>query len=173
MLTAFQSFDELLRYSAPPNLHWKAMRMEGDDHGSVPLRSTYHGLKTAFPRWRLPRFAESLDDYEAHYTSLSRRYGYEIPVPENAINRLGYRLLGEEKEDEAVAVFRKNVERYPESANVYDSLGEGLEAAGQLEEALASYARACARGETIDDPNLEAYQLHHDRLKEKLEGGEG
>lgn len=41
----------------------------------------------------------------------------------NAIKegRFGYQLLGEEDTEGAVAIFRLNVERFPESANVYDS----------------------------------------------------
>jgi hypothetical protein len=40
------------------------------------------------------------------------------------VNNLGYDLLGDDRFDAAIAVFRRNVERFPESSNTYDSLGK-------------------------------------------------
>jgi hypothetical protein len=49
------------------------------------------------------------------------------------MNNLDYQLMGAKKLDEAIAVFKRNVEQYPGSANVYDSLAEGLEAAAPID----------------------------------------
>ncbi len=61
---------------------------------------------------------------------------------ERVINRLGYRFLGERKVDEAVAVFTLNVEAFPESWNVYDSLGEAYMVRGDREQAIENYERS-------------------------------
>ena len=61
---------------------------------------------------------------------------------ESEINRLGYQLLGTGRAEDAVVVFQLNADAYPESANVWDSLGDGYEAAGDIARAIASYARA-------------------------------
>jgi glyoxylase-like metal-dependent hydrolase (beta-lactamase superfamily II) len=61
---------------------------------------------------------------------------------EGEINRLGYRYLGEERYDEAMAVFEVNVGMYPESWNVYDSLGEALKKIKQYDLAVANYNRS-------------------------------
>lgn len=58
---------------------------------------------------------------------------------EGALNSLGYRLLRQGLIDHAVDIFEFNSEMYPESANASDSFGEGLYAAGRLEEALEQY----------------------------------
>ena len=63
-------------------------------------------------------------------------------IPENLLNRVGYRLLGLGMGAAAVAMFRKNVEAYPQSANVYDSLGEALAAVGDTTSAIANYRRS-------------------------------
>ncbi len=63
-------------------------------------------------------------------------------VDENAVNRLGYRFLGEGKVDEAVAVFTLNVEAFPDSWNVYDSLGEAYMVRGEREQAIDNYERS-------------------------------
>lgn len=44
---------------------------------------------------------------------------------EAEFNRLGYQLLGQNKVKEAIEIFKMNVEMYPDSWNVYNSLGEG------------------------------------------------
>jgi hypothetical protein len=66
------------------------------------------------------------------------------------MNGYGYQLLGAGKTQEAIAVFKQNVEKYPASWNTYDSLGEGLAAAGQKAEAIAQYqkARSMVKDET-------------------------
>ncbi len=58
------------------------------------------------------------------------------------MNAYGYQLLQVGKVDEAIAVFRQNVAKYPASWNTYDSLGEGLAAAGNKAEAAENYRKA-------------------------------
>ncbi|MHB8215613.1 MAG: DUF2306 domain-containing protein [Candidatus Sulfotelmatobacter sp.] len=43
---------------------------------------------------------------------------------EGELNSLGYRLLNAKKVNEAIRILQLNVEVYPQSSNVYDSLGE-------------------------------------------------
>lgn len=62
--------------------------------------------------------------------------------PQGAINRLGYELLREKKIDAAILVFEINTETFPQSWNVWDSLGEAYAAAGRRKEALRAYQRA-------------------------------
>jgi dienelactone hydrolase len=59
-----------------------------------------------------------------------------VLVQENTINALGYQLLQNQKPKEAVEVFKLNLAAYPRSANVYDSLADGYEAAGNKEMAI-------------------------------------
>lgn len=63
-------------------------------------------------------------------------------ITTNSLNALGYLLLGDDLVEEAVAIFRLNIEQHPAYANGYDSLGEGLAMAGQTEEAIRMYERA-------------------------------
>jgi len=61
---------------------------------------------------------------------------------EEAVNSLGYALLGKKQTDAAIAVFRLNTELYPASGNSYDSLAETYLASGDGESARRYYARA-------------------------------
>ena len=65
-------------------------------------------------------------------------------------NTYGYSLLNQEKYEEAIKYFKKQVELKPENANSYDSLGDGYRAIGNLKEAVNQYQKA------LDiDPNYE------------------
>jgi CubicO group peptidase (beta-lactamase class C family) len=61
---------------------------------------------------------------------------------EAALNSLGYQLLGIDRVGEAIAVFKLNVEVYPEAFNAYDSLGEAYMINGDYEQAVANYRRS-------------------------------
>lgn len=61
---------------------------------------------------------------------------------ERGLNTLGYQLLGQDRLDDALAVFKLCIELYPESANAHDSRGEALMKTGQIDEAIASYRRS-------------------------------
>jgi len=154
---------------------WQVMRMPDETHGSVVLRAHYWGLRYVFEPWRLPadpetgRFVGGLAELKQHYQQLSKQYGYKLVPAEQTVNAIAYQILGRDEVDDAIATFKYNVELYPNSANVYDSLGDGLSAAGRLDEAFASYSKAVVNGTKTDDENLAIYAANRDRLKDQLE----
>jgi len=75
---------------------------------------------------------------------------------EAEVNQHGYDLLGESKLDEAIAIFRQNVRKYPQSWNAQDSLGEGLAAAGKGAEATAAYRKALSMAPASQKARIEA-----------------
>ncbi|MBK9730361.1 MAG: serine hydrolase [Chitinophagaceae bacterium] len=63
-------------------------------------------------------------------------------LSESEMNDVGYQLLQSGKAKEAAAVFKLNVEAYPNSFNVYDSYGEALMAVGNKSEAIENYMQS-------------------------------
>lgn len=63
-------------------------------------------------------------------------------LTEREVNRIGYNLLQRGRTADAIAVFERNVERFPASFNVYDSLGEAYAAANDRARAIANYQRS-------------------------------
>lgn len=61
---------------------------------------------------------------------------------ESELNVLGYQLARQRKLDEAIAVFKMNVQAFPASWNVYDSLGEILAWTGDSESAIAYFEKS-------------------------------
>jgi tetratricopeptide (TPR) repeat protein len=73
---------------------------------------------------------------------------------EGLLNMLGYVMLSQGKTDVAIKLFQKNVDAYPESSNVYDSLGEAYAAAGKKELAIANYEKSLQ----LDPKNMNAVE---------------
>ena len=174
MLAGVWGLARVLETHAPPTFRWGFDVLEQEDHGSVPLRSTYAGFERLYEGWRLENPVElvaeqGLPAVDAHFAALSERYGYDIRTPESVINSIGYGLLAMNRVDDAIVVFRSNVERHPRSANVHDSLGDAYAAAGEWELARESYARAVDRGREIGDPNLFAYERNLANMREKVD----
>jgi tetratricopeptide (TPR) repeat protein len=57
-------------------------------------------------------------------------------------NALGYNFLQQKHVEQAIAMFRINTELYPESWNVYDSLGEALMVSGDRDAAIRMYEKS-------------------------------
>ena len=85
--------------------------------------------------------AQGVDAAIAQYRELIKGKD-PFDAEEAQLNVLGYQLLGEGKADAAIAIFTLNVERFPDSWNVYDSLAEAQAAAGKREDAIRNYARS-------------------------------
>lgn len=77
------------------------------------------------------------------------------PLSERALNSIGYALLQRKRPSDAVAVFRRIVERFPGSSNAHDSLGEGYAALGDRENAIAHYQRSL----DLDPKNTNAVEM--------------
>ncbi len=63
-------------------------------------------------------------------------------LDENEMNSIGYRLLQMKKVNEAIGIFKLNVEAFPKSSNVYDSLGEAYLVNGYKELAVKNYQKS-------------------------------
>ena len=63
---------------------------------------------------------KSIDTIKSNPDTFENTYIFE----EYDINTVGYRLMDKERYEEAEIILRFNLERYPDSWNVYDSMGE-------------------------------------------------
>ncbi len=115
---------------------------------------------------------DSLKTIERHYSDLSFKYGFEVEIPEGLmyylatralnndeiekgiefirrmkmaegyINSMGYEKMNQNNLDAAFALLCLNVELYPNSANVYDSLGEAYMKDGNRDMAIQNYRKS-------------------------------
>jgi len=90
-----------------------------------------------------------------HYEELKKTNSLAQKVDEATLNRLGYMLLSAGKTPDSIAVFQRNVHEYPQSGNVYDSLGEAYMKAGQKGLAIQNYEKSLQ----LDPKNQNAVEM--------------
>lgn len=78
---------------------------------------------------------------------------------ENQLNSYGYELIGKKDLDKAIEIFRLNVKKYPNSWNVYDSLGEACMSKGLKKEAIENYKTALSK----------APETQHKRINDQIQ----
>ncbi|HKR01100.1 MAG TPA: S41 family peptidase, partial [Pyrinomonadaceae bacterium] len=81
---------------------------------------------------------------------------------EAAMNTFGYRLMGMNRLEHAIEIFKLNTEAYPKSSNVWDSLGEAYMKKGEKELAIKNYEKSLE----LDPSNANAVEMLK-RLREK------
>ncbi|HEV2859405.1 MAG TPA: serine hydrolase [Pyrinomonadaceae bacterium] len=86
--------------------------------------------------------AGKTDEALAAYRKLKQEQPAHAVVSESRLNTLGYDLLRQKKLRESVAIFSLNAELYPQSFNVYDSLGDAYAESGEKELAIKNYRRS-------------------------------
>jgi tetratricopeptide (TPR) repeat protein len=86
--------------------------------------------------------AKGIEAVIAQYHELKKSGSGDIYTSEAEMNALGYRLLRDKQFKEAIAILKLNVEAYPNSANVYDSLAEAYLASGDRQLAIENYKKA-------------------------------
>ena len=76
------------------------------------------------------------------YLEIQQQDSNSVLISERDFNSLGYKMLRDKAYKDAVEVFKINVALYPESDNVYDSLGEGYLKQGDSLQAFNNYQKA-------------------------------
>ncbi|MDT8324964.1 MAG: serine hydrolase, partial [Bacteroidota bacterium] len=88
------------------------------------------------------QISDGVDEALERYDQLKESESDAWDFSENELNLLGYWYLQRGEIAEALAVFRKNIDAYPEASNPYDSMGEALYEAGRYEESIEMYRKA-------------------------------
>ncbi|MBK8946294.1 MAG: alpha/beta hydrolase [Ignavibacteriae bacterium] len=130
-------------------LKYKGKYYDDDTHGSVPLITTYDALRFFFDFYPLKLSEKDFTDststlvnkYLSHFTQISKKMGYEIKPDEEEINSMGYDALERKFYKKAESFFKLNLQNYPESYNVYDSMGDYYEAIGDKSNAIKFFEK--------------------------------
>ncbi len=115
---------------------------------AVKIQQILYGNEPAMPKRPLYDY---LYDFVANdgadkaielYYKLKKEEADVFDFSESQLNTLGYILLGENKIDEAIKIFKLNIKEYPASSNVYDSMGEALLKKGEKQKAIEFYKKS-------------------------------
>lgn len=138
-------FAALLESAGSSKFRSKLDYFDEEDHGSVPLLSLYHGLLYIFDGYKPPMglFFGETAALGPHFESVSNRLGVTLLPPEWFIDKWGYEMLYSQGEAEkAIELFLVNAANFPESANVYVSLGEAYKVSGDTRSAIDNLEKA-------------------------------
>ncbi|RYZ35556.1 MAG: serine hydrolase, partial [Myxococcaceae bacterium] len=111
------------------------------------LFSVLHGIPPQAPRQGVREvlsatLQEPVAKTLARYRELKATKPDAYDFSERQLNSLGYQLLRTGRAADAVEIFKLNVELFPKSGNVHDSLGEAYLAVGDKEQARVNYRKA-------------------------------
>lgn len=143
------NLNDFFKENKKSNLNYAYKYYNEDNHGSVPLIATYDAFRFIFKFNQLKlsmteqiNFDKTvLTKIEKHFDDVSKHLGYKVNIPENTVNAYAYQSLGKKDMDLAGYLFKMNVANYPQSPNVYDSLGDFYEAGGDKKNAIANYEK--------------------------------
>jgi Predicted membrane protein (DUF2306) len=86
--------------------------------------------------------SSGIDAAAKQYRDLKAAAPATYNFDENELNILGYQLIRVNKFKEAIRIFQLNIEAYPQSSNVYDSLAEAYLDDGDKALAVANYQKS-------------------------------
>ena len=89
------------------------------------------------------------------YHQLKKEESESFYFSEKELNNLGYELMNENKINEAIEIFKLNIESYPESYNTYDSMGEAYMKKGNNKLAIENYKKSIE----LNARNTNAYDM--------------
>ncbi|MCK5765702.1 MAG: lasso peptide biosynthesis protein, partial [Bacteroidales bacterium] len=148
----------------------KEYKLKKNDDGSVSGMDIY--VTNVFPKgataaWIIDKAIESegLEAAEKKFRELWDNRALDLEYTEGDLNNLGYKYLGEEKIEEALMVFKLNVDAFPQSWNAYDSYAEALVKNGDTDEAILNYQKSIE----LNPDNEHAKEMLEELLSEKPE----
>lgn len=98
------------------------------------------------------------------YLSIKENDSLDPAINESNFNSSGYKELRNKNYEMAINYFRINMELYPESSNVYDSLGDAYMKSGDTIQAISNFEKSLK----LDSGNSRA-KRYLKRLKKKKE----
>jgi predicted alpha/beta superfamily hydrolase len=154
-IRAILNLKDVLKANPANGLRWTYKYYPDDDHASVPFAAMYDGLRYVFRNNRFPRnqpqnqyFDKQLSAavlkkmIERHYELLSDEMGYTVRPAESYFNQLGYTFMQLKENGKAELFFGLNMQYYPGSFNVYDSMGDLYLALNNKTKAIKYFKKA-------------------------------
>ena len=124
-------------------------------HYYGPYKAYYEGILALFSDWMMPNeiMNDGFEGIRSFYEKQSKKYGFEIDIPESAYFRLASKHYNEGDRKKAVEIAKEYVSKFPESSYAHYYLGMRAKAVGELHLAKMSFLKAI----DIEESSLEPY----------------
>ncbi len=146
-------FESIIRFNSimenynTSGINYQYKYYPNDDHGSAPMITEYDALRFIFDGYKMQLFNPMLTvaNVKTHFANFSAKMGTSFLPPEDMINTLGYGFLNSFNDTtKALEFFQLNIDLYPFSANVWDSMAETLMYKGDTKKAILYYEKSLA-----------------------------
>lgn len=144
MARGIRKFEKLLVSKKAKNLGWAFKYYENEDHGTIPIPAEYDGLRFIFKDHlvQVKQAVETPSLVSQQYAKLSTATGFTFIPTESYLDWMGNYCLDIDKPDAALSFFLMSKTYYPNSSNVYLSLGKVYEKKGEKILAKISFEKA-------------------------------
>ncbi|KGL63145.1 tetratricopeptide repeat protein [Polaribacter sp. Hel1_85] len=115
-----KELNEKMVFVSQPEMHIELAPKREHEGVKYHFKQMKNGEKTPNEYFELKEFDKALTAFK----TIKEKDSLSPIIRENRINRLGYNFVKKNNFDTAIEVFKINVALYPNSSNVYDSLGE-------------------------------------------------
>jgi predicted alpha/beta superfamily hydrolase len=141
--------DSLLKKKHVAGLRYGYRYYPEETHISEPVKAFYDGLRLVYPDWHLPygnnAFRQTMTStvIKNHFDSLTKIYGYPVYPLHDEVIQLSRFLRNDPKRiRDAIDLLQSNLEHYPASAVMLETLGDTFLKSGDNSHALASFRKA-------------------------------
>ncbi len=142
-----QKYAEILQ-KLDTELRFKFEKLKENSHESITIDGFLHGLKFIYEGFNPEKYPE-LDEIflvEEHYNKLSKRFGYELKVPEIQYQRFTQEQMAAKEWDYALFILGKYEKQYPESIELVSLKADLYLLMGDFKQAQSYYKILKDRG---------------------------
>jgi predicted alpha/beta superfamily hydrolase len=171
LLPELDGFIQILRRHPKEGLEWKFHYWPEEDHTSTPYRSIYSGLRAIYSGWnKIPDDIawNGLEGIKKHEAALNKKFGYNIGVSTGGLRMAGQENQNADRFDTAIAIYKYAIEKDPNDAFAYVTLGRAYEAADQLHLAKNAFEKGYQIAVAISHPQMKWVKGFLDRIEERL-----
>jgi len=155
-LADYERLVQTLKTKSPQGFRWFSQPFPNETHTGMTLLAQIDALRHLYHGYRFhdDMIKNGFPYAERHFQDVSRTVGWPLAIPEGVINDFAYDALSQGKTQDAIGLFKRNVDVNPNSANAYDGLADGYAKAGQWRDAAQASERAVTLATQFANPNL-------------------
>jgi len=172
-IPSFTLFEKALQKSAPKQLDWRVVRNTENYYMSRPILGVLNGIEALFDDIHTDLAPDSDISRQGvgaiirHYETLSRdKYGFEVSA-EGSLKKLAKSMIASAPE-QALAIYQKTVNLYPESAYALYSLASAYAKQGNFNKAVSYQTQAVEKSKAMVSWHQNKHQEYLDKFKEEL-----
>jgi uncharacterized protein len=174
-LEDYERLVQTLKTKSPQGFRWSSTAFPDETHSGMGLLAQIDALRHLYLGYRFHNdmIPKGFPYAEQHFQNVSKTVGWPLAMPEDVINDFAYAALSQGKTQDAIGLFKRNVEANPNSANAYDGLADGYAKAGQLKDAVQASERSVALATQFSNPKRSYFIAKAKKMNDRLKQGPG